>query len=54
VASDAFGTGTSWVGCYGVATMSGNTLTLKSYGLTSSGTTVSDDALWDTVTITAK
>jgi hypothetical protein len=54
VVGKSFGTGTSWVGCYGVATMSGSTLMLKSYGLTSSGTTVADDTLWDTVTITAK
>jgi len=43
-----FGSGTPYVGCYGLLTLDGATLTLKSYGLKASG---ADDEI-DTLTFT--
>lgn len=50
--SGGSGTSAAFTGVYGIATMSCNTLTIKAYGLSASGTKVSDDTLVDSVTFT--
>ena len=51
--NQAFGHGTPYIGTYALLELDGNKLTMKAYGLTASGTKVSDDgAPIDTVQLT--
>lgn len=50
--SVAYGASTSYVGVYSLLTLSGNTLTLTSYGLRASSGAVADDDVIDTFAIT--
>jgi hypothetical protein len=48
----AFGTGTPYIGTYGLLTLDAHTLTFNAYGLKASGTMVATDDVIDTVTLT--
>jgi hypothetical protein len=50
--SVAYGSGTSYIGAYSILTLQGNMLTLTAYGLKASSSTVADDDVIDTVTLT--
>ncbi|MGD0529489.1 MAG: metallophosphoesterase family protein [Polyangiaceae bacterium] len=50
--SVAYGSGTSYIGSYSILTLDGSSLKLTAYGLKASSTTVADDDVIDTFTLT--
>jgi hypothetical protein len=46
-----FGAGTPYIGCYGILSLEGSTLTLTAYGLNAAGGGIAGDTVIDTITL---